>query len=64
MYSLTIEKIYKEIFPDKVYLEEYEPQILEEIYEYINKSVDSKVNVVYNDIHNYRNTYGVVHILL
>lgn len=46
-----IEKIYKKLFPDKVYVKEYETQILEEIYEYINKSVDSKVNVVYNDIH-------------
>lgn len=64
MYSLIIEKIYKKIFPNRVYLKEYEPQILEEIYEYINKGVDSKVNVVYNDIHNYRNTCGVVHILL
>lgn len=48
---MTIEKIYKKIFPNKVYLEEYETQILEEIYEYINKGVDSKVSVVYNDIH-------------
>ena len=32
---MTIETIYKKIFPDRVYLQEYEDKILEEIYEYV-----------------------------
>ena len=48
---MTIETIYKKIFPDRVYLKEYEDKILEEIYEYIDKSVDKQEQVVYTDIH-------------
>jgi phage terminase small subunit len=48
---VTIETIYKKIFPDRVYLKEYEDKILEEIYEYIDKSVDKQEQVVYTDIH-------------
>lgn len=45
---MTIETIYKKIFPDRVYLKEYEDKILEEIYEYV---IDKPEKVVYNDIH-------------
>ena len=45
---MTIETIYKKIFPDRVYLKEYEDKILEEIYEYV---IDKQEQVVYTDIH-------------
>ena len=45
---MTIETIYKKIFPDRVYLQEYEDKILEEIYEYV---IDKQEQVVYTDIH-------------
>ena len=45
---MTIETIYKKIFPDRVYLQEYEDKILEEIYEYV---IDKPEKVVYDDIH-------------
>jgi predicted nucleic acid-binding protein len=45
---VTIETIYKKIFPDRVYLQEYEDKILEEIYEYV---IDKQEQVVYTDIH-------------
>lgn len=45
---MTIETIYKKIFPDRVYLQEYEDKILEEIYEYV---IDKSEKVVYDDIH-------------
>jgi predicted house-cleaning noncanonical NTP pyrophosphatase (MazG superfamily) len=45
---MTIERIYKKIFPDRVYLKEYEDKILEEIYEYV---IDKQEQVVYTDIH-------------
>lgn len=45
---MTIETIYKKIFPDRVYLQEYEDKILEEIYEYV---IDKPEQVVYTDIH-------------
>ena len=45
---MTIEQIYKKIFPDRVYLKEYENKILEEIYEYV---IDKSEQVVYTDIH-------------
>ena len=45
---MTIETIYKKIFPNRVYLQEYEDKILEEIYEYV---IDKQEQVVYTDIH-------------